>query len=176
MIALHGVASRAATIFCLGLVNCLVFAAGPGTGIATPPKPLTPPISLLDLMRASIEIPADGIWAAEAADKLSDDEWLLADQDAVNLVAATSLVSILGTGNNDRKRAANADWQSWNRDMQETALQIRTAAKVHDQTKFAALGDHLQEICSGCHGKYRPETPSDGILRYPFYPKRELAK
>lgn len=176
MTVFQGVALRATTIFCLGLVSCLVFAAGPGVGIATPAKSLTPPISLLDLMRASIEISADGLWAAEAADKLSDDEWRLADQDAVNLIAATSCISLLGAGNHDRIRAANADWQNWIRDMGETALQIRTAARVRDQTRFAALGDHLQEICSGCHGKYRPEMPSDGILRYPFYPKRELVK
>ena len=176
MTACQGAASRAATIFCLWLLNSHVLAAGPHTRIASPPKLSTPPISLLDLMRASIEVPADGIWAAEAEDKLSDDEWLLADQDAVNLIAATSCVSNVATGNYDRKRAANADWQSWIRDMRETALQIRTAAKVHDQTKFAALGDHLQEICAGCHGKYRPDVPSDGILRYPFYPKRELVK
>ncbi len=176
MTAFQRIALRAATIFCLGLVNCLVFAAGLGIETATPVKSLTPPISLLDLMRASIEISADGIWAAEAADKLSDDEWLLADQDAVNLIAATSCISLLGTGNQDRIRAGNADWQSWIKDMRETALQIRTAARVRDQTRFAALGDHLQEICSGCHGKYRPEKPSDGILRYPFYPKRELVK
>jgi hypothetical protein len=36
--------------------------------------------------------------------------------------------------------------------------------------------DHLQEVCEGCHTKYRAQTPSDGVSRYPFYPKRELIK
>jgi hypothetical protein len=138
--------------------------------------PLPLPISMLDVMRASIEIPANGIWAAEAADTLSEEDWQLADQDAVNLIAATTLLAGGGTGKNDAKWTANADWQSWVRDMEKTALQIRSAAKATDQKKLAAAGDHLQEICEACHSKYRPQAPSDGVSRYPFYPKRELAK
>jgi hypothetical protein len=45
-----------------------------------------------------------------------------------------------------------------------------------DQKKMAAAADHLQEICEACHTKYRPQSPSDGVSRYPFYPKREPAK
>jgi hypothetical protein len=41
---------------------------------------------------------------------------------------------------------------------------------------MAAAADHLQEICEACHTKFRPQAPSDGVSRYPFYPKRELAK
>jgi hypothetical protein len=134
------------------------------------------PISLLDVMRASVEIPADGIWAAEGADKLSEDDWQLADQDAVNLIAATTLLASGGTGQNDAKWVANPDWQTWVRDMEKTALQIRNAVKGKDQKKMAAAADHLQEVCEACHTKYRPQAPSDGVSRYPFYPKRELPK
>ncbi|HEV7357720.1 MAG TPA: hypothetical protein VGN99_06965 [Steroidobacteraceae bacterium] len=134
------------------------------------------PLSLADVMRASVEIPADGIWAAEAADKLSEEDWQLADQDAVNLVAASALISRAGTGKNDAKWVANGDWQSWVRDMEKASLQIRSAVKAMNQKEMAAAADHLQEICESCHTKYRPQAPSDGVSRYPFYPKRELAK
>jgi hypothetical protein len=144
---------------------------------AVPPKPAAVlRISVADLMRASIEVPADGIWAAEGSEKLSEEEWQLADQDAVNLIAATQLMSEAGTGKQDAKWVAAEDWQTWSRDMQKTALQLRVAAKEMDQKKLAAAGDHLQELCEGCHTKYRPQTPTDGVSRYPFYPKRELAK
>jgi hypothetical protein len=134
------------------------------------------PISLADVMRAAVEIPADGIWAAESADKLTEEDWQLADQDAVNLVAASALIGRAGTGKNDAKWVANADWQNWVRDLEKTSLQIRSAVKAMDQKKMAAAADHLQEICESCHTKYRPQAPSDGVSRYPFYPKRELAK
>jgi len=151
---------------------------GAETATPKPPKaaPSASPLSLLDVMRASIEVPADGLWAAEGAEKLTDEDWLLVDQDAIQLIGATSLVARGGSGKNDQKWAANADWQTWVRDMQKTALALRATAKSKDPAKLAAAGDHLQEICAGCHAKYRPAEPSDGVARYPFYPKRELAK
>jgi hypothetical protein len=152
--------------------------AGPAL-TANPPGKSVPPavsLSILDLMRASVEIPADGIWAAQGAEKLSEDDWLLVDQDSVSLAGAATLISKPGTGKNDRKWVANADWQSWAHDVQTTALAIRAAAKAKDLAGFGAAADHLSEVCQSCHTKYRPEAPSDGVARYPFYPKRELAK
>lgn len=134
------------------------------------------PVSILDLMRASVEIPADGIWAAQGAEKLDDDDWLLADEDSVSLAGAATLISKPGTGKNDRQWVANTDWQTWVRDMQITALNIRAAAKAKDSAKLSAAADHLSEVCQSCHTKYRPAAPSDGVARYPFYPKRELVK
>ena len=119
-----------AALACLGYSSTLVLAGylqAPPAAAAV--RPLTLPISLLDVMRASVEIPADGIWAAEGADKLSEDDWQLADQDAVNLIAATTLIATAGTGKNDAQWVANADWQAWVRDMQKTAVQIRSAVK-----------------------------------------------
>jgi hypothetical protein len=134
------------------------------------------PLSILEVMRASIEIPADGLWAAQGADKLTDEDWLLVEQDAIQLIGASSLVAHAGTGKNDAKWVANADWQAWVRDMQKTAVELRATVKPKDSAKLASAADHLQEVCSGCHAKYRPSEPSDGVSRYPFYPKRELAK
>jgi Cytochrome C' len=156
------------------LLGAVPASAAPKPGGTAPAGRL--PVSLLDLMRASVEIPADGIWAAEGSDKLSEEEWQLADQDAVNLIVASHLVGHAGTGRNDAKWVATADWQKWVRDMEKTSRAIRAAVKAMDQKKMAAAADHLQEICEACHTKYRPKAPSDGVSRYPFYPKRELSK
>jgi hypothetical protein len=156
---------------------CAVAWAAPKSGTPTAAAPRAAlPLALVDVMRASVEIPADGIWSAEGADKLSEEEWQLADQDAVNLSAAATLISRAGTGMDDANWVSNADWQNWVRDMERTALQIRAAVKAMDQKKMAAAADHLQEVCESCHSKYRPQAPSDGVSRYPFYPKRELVK
>jgi hypothetical protein len=122
------------------------------------------------------QIPADGIWSAQAADSLTDDDWLLADEDSVSLAGAAALISKPGTGENDARWVANADWQSWARDVQKTALNLRAAAKAKDSARFNAAADHLSEVCQNYHTKFRPEAPSDGVARYPFDPKRELAK
>jgi Cytochrome C' len=159
----------------LGRVIALV-AAGllPLTVLAA--RPAAWPISLLDIMRASVEVPADGIWAIEGSDKLNDEDWQLADQDAVNLIVASSLIARAGTGKGDAKWVKAADWKAWARDLATTSKQIRAAVKAMDQKSMAGAADHLQEICESCHTKYRPQTPSDGVSRYPFYPKRELIK
>jgi hypothetical protein len=134
------------------------------------------PLSIVDIMRASVAVPADGIWAIEGSDKLNDEDWQLADQDAVNLIVASSLIARAGTGKGDAKWVAAKDWQAWTRDMAKTAKEIRAAVKSMDQKSMATAADHLQEICEGCHTKYRPQTPTDGLSRYPFYPRRELIK
>jgi hypothetical protein len=161
----------------VGPLALIAWGLVPSDAMAVPAKNIAAlPISVADLMRASIEVPADGIWAAEGAEQLSDEDWQLADQDSVNLITGTMLVTRAGTGKNDAKWVAAADWQGWAKDLQKTALQVREAVKAKDQKKLAAAGDHLQEICEGCHTKYRPQTPTDGVSRYPFYPKRELQK
>src|SRR5271163_4725954 len=126
-------AALIAGITCAGLIGSSVGDSPKPAGNTAVPRPLNLPISLADVMRASIEIPADGIWAAAGADKLSDDGWQLADEDAVNLIAATTLVAGAGTGKNDRTWVANADWQLWVREMEKTALAIRAAVKAQDQ-------------------------------------------
>ena len=156
------------------MAGCTEKVAAPSAPAA--PAPLVQATPLLDVMRAAVEIPADGIWAAQAAEKLSDDEWLLADQDSAALAASATLMSMPGTGKNDRMWTANADWQGWSKDIQTISLQLRAAAKAKDQMKFNAMADQLTATCEACHAKYRPETPSDGVARYPFYPARTLPK
>jgi hypothetical protein len=160
------------------LLPALVISSTTALAVAAPANRLAgaTPLSILDLMRAAIEVPADGLWAAEGAEKLSDEDWLLVDQDSIQLIAAASLVAHGGAGKNDSKWVANADWRAWVSDMQKTAITLRATAKTKDAARLAAAGDHLQEICAACHAKYRPAEPSDGVARYPFYPKRELAK
>ena len=121
-------------------------------------------------MRASVEIPADGVWAAEGSDKLSEEEWQLADQDAVNLLWPPHLISRAAgiRRKNDAKlvAATAGDWQAWVRDMEKTARQIRAAVKAMDQKKLAAAADHLyRRSARPATTKYRPKAPSDGVNR-----------
>ncbi len=157
--------------------SCTQQTAKPAAEPASPaPQALHLPLPLVDVMRASVEIPADGIWALESASKPSDADWLLVDQESADLAAAATLILIPGTGKDDQKGLANVDWQGWAADVQKTALQIRDAVKAKDQMALSAAADHLADTCQSCHDKYRPATPSDGVARYPFYPKRVLAK
>lgn len=137
---------------------------------------IAPRVSLLDVMRASIETASAGIGSAQFAERLSDAEWLLVEQDAVNLAAGAALVAVPGVGPKDASWVANPDWQVWSLELQTTAIEVREAARAKSLERLAAGGDRLQQVCVACHDKYRPAIPSDGIVRYPFYPGRELPK
>src|SRR6201996_9766301 len=120
----------------LAICSMAPLAANPAQ-LHAPLPPGGPPLSILEVMRAAIEIPADGLWAAQGADKLTDDDWLLVEQDAIQLTGASSLVARGGTGKNDMKWVSNADWQAWTRDMQKTAVDLRATAKSKDAARLA---------------------------------------
>src|SRR5688572_3540529 len=73
----------------------------------TAPAALPLRMSMLELMRASVEIPASSIWEVQYAEKLSNAQWLLLDQDAADLAASASLVAMPGTGKSDASWVAN---------------------------------------------------------------------
>jgi hypothetical protein len=165
----------------LSLVAAAAFGAeqqGPGASLLRLIKhpPLTWPISLVDIMRASVEIPADGIWAVEGNEKMTDEDWALADQDAVNLIVASAVIAHPGTGKNDAAWTKAKDWQGWATDLGNSAAAIREAVRQKDTKALALSGDRLGQVCEACHTKYRPQTPTDGVERYPFYPKRDLVR
>lgn len=177
----------AALMSSLLLLSSFATAAEPTSSAAKPAaaavtatgKPSVTGLTLLEIMRAAVQPPGDGIWAVQFNEKLSDAEWLLLDQDSTALAAAATLISLPGASKSDKVWAAwgaNADWQTWVMDMRKTAFDIRAAAKAKNQMAMSDAADHLTEVCQSCHDKYRPATPTDGVVRYPFYPARVLEK
>jgi hypothetical protein len=164
--------TAAVLVAALAMAGCARKVDQPAAGAAAGPLPLD--LTMADLMRASVEIPADGIWGVTAEEKLNDDQWSLVEQDAVNLIVAGTLITTPTTGPKDKEWSANADWRTWAEDVKKTGAAIREAAKAKDMMKLSMNGDHLLEVCQGCHDKYRPETPSDGApAKFPFYPARK---
>jgi hypothetical protein len=143
---------------------------------AAAPKIIPPALTYAEIMRASVEVPAEGIWNAQGIEMPSEDEWLLMDEDTAQLVSAASLISLPGAGKGDAAKAAAADWQKWDADLLKNALDLRAAVKAKDKMKYDDLANNLTEVCQACHDKYRPQVPSDGISRYPFYPARTYVK
>ncbi len=167
-----GVVFGATVAAALGSAFLLAGAAGGQTTT----KVGAPPLTLLQIMRASVEVPADGVWGVTSKDKLSDQEWLLAEQDSTNLIVAASLIASAGNGPKDKGWQANANYQAWAKDVQDDAVKLLAAAKARDLKTLGETGDHLAGVCQDCHDKYRPEIPSDGVARFPFYPAREIKK
>jgi hypothetical protein len=136
--------------------------------------PLPLPIPINAVMVALVDFAADGIWRPVASPYgLSDDQWLLAEQDAYNLIASTTLMTTAGTGENDAAWVKDPDWRRWTQEMQSVSLEAKAAVDARDVERLKLVGDRLVEICQACHQKFKPGLPSMGITRFPVYPKRD---
>lgn len=149
-------------------------AEAPASAASNAPLPL--PISINAVMVALVDFAADGVWRPGASETpLSDRQWLFAEQDAINLIASASLITMAGNGANDAQWVAEDDWRRWATEMQVTAEEAKAAVNAKDQPRLKLVGDRLVEICQTCHQKYKPGLPSMGITRFPIYPKRDGA-
>lgn len=150
-------------------------AKSPETAAVTEPMQALPlPVPVNAVMVALVDFAADGIWRPAASEiPLTDKQWLLAEQDAVNLIASATLITTPGTGVNDAQWVAEPDWRRWATEMQVTAEEAKAAVEAKDKDRLKLVGDRLVEICQTCHQKYKPGLPSMGITRFPIYPKRD---
>jgi hypothetical protein len=160
-----------ATAACLAAAGCQ---PAPAPVAEAAPETLALPIPINAVMVSLVDFAADGVWRPAASDlSLSDQQWLLAEQDAYNLIAATTLMSIPGTGTNDAVWVKDADWRRWTEEMRVVALEAKAAVDAKDQERLRLVGDRLVELCQACHQKFKPGLPTMGITRFPIYPKRD---
>ena len=146
-------------------------AAAPLAEPAIEPIPLG--LTINEVMVALVDFAADGVWRPPAQGApMTDTQWLLAEQDAKNLIASASLITMPGTGANDEEWVTHDDWRRWSADMLEASQQALSAIEARDQERLLLVGDRLVEICQECHQQYKPGLPSMGVTRFPIYPKR----
>ncbi len=156
----------------LGMTGCQPVPLAPS--IQAEPLDLAVPINAV--MVALVDFAADGIWRPAASETgLSDEQWLLAEQDAVNLIASTTLITMPGIGINDAKWVSDPDWRRWATEMRAVSLEAKAAIDLKDQERLRLVGDRLVELCQACHQKFKPGLPTMGITRFPIYPKRDGA-
>lgn len=163
----------AAAIAAIGAAGLSLAACKP----AAPPKAAVEPIpmgvTINAMMVGTLDFAADGIWRPAALKtNLTDDEWLLAQQDATTLVAATSLMSIPTVGGErDARFVTDPQWRQWTLALQAAGEDALEAAKKHDKQALKDAGDAAVEVCQACHTHFKPGMPGGGITRYPEYPK-----
>lgn len=149
----------------------------PAPVVAQPPPkpaPLAMPLSIDEVMVGPVDFAADGIWRPAAQETLTEQEWMLVEQDAISLIASATLITTAGTGDQDAMWVEQADWRQWTQEMQDIAEDARDAARERNKYKLDIASDKLIEVCAACHTKYRSGTPR-GPDRFPFYPKRDPA-
>jgi hypothetical protein len=130
---------------------------------------VAPETSINALMVALVDHAAHEIWETASAARLTGRDWQAVEQHAIQLIAAGTLVSIGGTGREDKNWAATPAWQEWSRALSEGGLAALAAAENADQRALHAAGERIVDTCFGCHDMFKPDAPTEGLMHVPHY-------
>lgn len=121
------------------------------------------------LMVDLVDHAAHEIWDAGYANNLTEHDWQVVEQHAIQLVASGTLVSLGGTGPADRGWALAPAWQEWAGKLADSGLAAQAAVANADQEALLRAGDNLVATCEGCHSVFKPDTPTEGLEHVPHY-------
>lgn len=125
--------------------------------------------SINAIMVAMIDWSAHEIWEAANADILTGRNWLTTKQYAIELLAASTLVSLGGTGREDMTWVRDLTWQVWTAQMINESQRALQAIEIQDKARLRAAAEQLVIICEGCHAAFKPDVPTEGILHVPHH-------
>lgn len=101
---------------------------------------------------------------------LTEDDWTAAGLAAVNLIATSTLLSMPGSGYNDRQRVEHPDWLGRVADFQNTSVLVLAAVQGRDRPAFDRAADLLAQTCQSCHKQFKvmpsKETSQFAALDY----------
>jgi hypothetical protein len=142
-----------------------------GAGLAQPDDAafVPPATSVNALMVALVDHAAHEIWEAGSAPTLTGRDWQVVEQHSLQLAAAGTLVSLGGTGPEDKNWAISPAWQQWSRALSQGGLAALAAVQKTDQRALRAAGEMIVETCFGCHDAFKPDAPTEGLMHVPHY-------
>jgi hypothetical protein len=126
------------------------------------------PVSLNAAMVGMIDPSADYLFAVGNGDMpRNDNDWHLVSSSAYEIMLGGAVIQIPGTGEFDRGWVENPEWIRLSGELTvigEDAVKL-AEAKSGDVAAWRAVSDRLIENCLDCHRLFKPEIPSEGILR-----------
>jgi hypothetical protein len=125
--------------------------------------------SINAIMVALVDHAAHEIWEAGSAEQLTGRDWQTVEQHALQLVASGALISLEGTGPQDRAWVAMPAWQDFARQLTDGGLAALDAVRRSDQRALHTAGQAIVDTCFGCHDMFKPDAPTEGLLHVPHY-------
>lgn len=92
---------------------------------------------------------------------LNEDDWTAVGLAAVNLIATSTLLSMPGSGPDDRQRVEHPDWLRRVSDFQNANLLVLAAVQRRDRPAFDRAADLLAETCQSCHRQFKVMPAKD---------------
>jgi hypothetical protein len=108
---------------------------------------------------------AHQLWNAEKeglAPK-TDADWQNIVEHATQIAAAGALIRLEGTGPNDRTFVQQPEWHKFANAVSNAGLAALRATETKSQEALVTANGQLVEACEGCHKRFKPALPSEGI-------------
>jgi hypothetical protein len=128
--------------------------------------PVVSPVSINAEMVRIVDHAGHQLWNAEKAGMApkTDADWENIIEHATQIAAAGALIRLEGTGPNDRTFVQQADWQKFAAAVSTAGLAALKAAETKNQEALVAANSQLVDACEGCHKRFKPALPSEGIV------------
>lgn len=129
---------------------------------------VTLPVSINAAMVGMIDHSADYLFALGNGDlPRNENDWHLVSNSAYEIMLGGAVIRIPGTGQFDSEWVKNPEWIEDAEELTQIGAEaVRLAeAKSTDVDAWRTVGDRLIQNCLNCHQKFKPEIPSEGILR-----------
>ncbi len=137
-----------------------------GSTAASSAPPVQSPVSINAEMVRVVDHAAHQLWNAEKEGKApkTDADWEAIVEHATQIAAAGALIRLEGIGPNDRTFVQQSDWQKFGAAMSTAGMAALSAAESKNQAALVAANSQLVESCEGCHKRFKPALPSEGIM------------
>jgi hypothetical protein len=129
---------------------------------------LTLPVSTNAAMVGMIDQAADYIFAVGNGDlPRNDNDWHLVSNSAYVTMLSGTVIQVPGTGEFDRQWTETPEWIELSDELTGIGADAvaLAEAKSTDVAAWRAIGDRLIQNCLDCHQRFKPEIPTEGILR-----------
>ncbi len=143
--------------------------APPPTSAAAATPPAEPaiklPVSYNALMVAMVDNAGHVLWDIEKegfAPK-NDADWLEVEDHAMQLVAASTLLQLEGSGPADAGWVKQVGWKSNAEAMGAAGMAANAAAKAKNKDALVKANGEVVAACEGCHKAFKPTLPTEGL-------------
>ena len=143
--------------------------AGEPTATAAAEQGLTElPVSINAAMVGLVDNSADYLFALGNGDLPRNDfDWHRVRNSAYDIMLSGAVIQVPGPSSQDREWVREPEWIRLSEELTDIGADALELAegKSTDVEAWRAVGDRLIQNCLDCHQLYKPEIPSEGILR-----------
>lgn len=125
----------------------------------------TLPVSINATMVALVDHASEPLWVAAYKSPKNAAAWKETEYTAYQVAVTGKLIQLAGTGPNDAKWVADAEWKTDADAMSLAGVDALRAAQAKDVKALDEAGSKLVEACESCHKKFKPSLTTGGLYK-----------